>query len=195
MKKLLLATTNQGKLEEFKHALKNIAFKLVSPQETGIAADFDVEETGSSLRENAILKAKAYANKSGVLTLTDDTGLIVETLDGRPGIHSARYAPNARARNKKLLQEMQTVNNRNAHFEAVIALYDPQRKRLKTCRGISKGKILHQPKGSGGFGYDPIFFSYDLNKSFGEASREDKLRVSARGLALKKVAKILKNWG
>jgi XTP/dITP diphosphohydrolase len=192
MRKLLLATTNPGKIRELKHGLKHLPFELVTPSQANIPKDFQVKETGTTFTANAILKAKAFAQQSGLLTLADDGGLIVEVLNHRPGVYSHRYGKTAKSRNKKLLQEMKNINHRQAHYQAVIALYHPQTKKLNTCQGVTQGRILRQPVGSQGFGYDPLFFSYDLKKPFGQATIKEKNSVSHRGRALAKAIKILR---
>jgi XTP/dITP diphosphohydrolase len=190
--KLLIATSNSGKLNEFKHTLKGTGFDFLSPAEAGISKSFKVAETGATFKANAVLKAKAYANESGLMTLADDTGLIVDALDGKPGVFSRRYGPTAQKRNKKLLTQMQTITDRSARFESVVALFNPKTKILKTFTGKSEGHILSQPStGKHGFGYDPIFFFADLNKSFAQATIKEKNRVSHRGQALTKALKFL----
>ncbi len=193
MKPLLLATNNSGKITEFKHGLKNTIWKIITPQDINLNT-FDIPETGLTFSANAILKAKAYAHKSNLITLADDSGLMVTVLDGRPGVYSHRYGSTDLARNQKLLTEMQDKTNRTAYYECIIAIYDPRTHSLSTCRGRTNGTILDQPIGSHGFGYDPIFYSLDLKKSFGQATTSEKNQVSHRGRALVKVKQILAKW-
>lgn len=193
MKKILIATTNQGKIAEVKHALEHSQWHVVTPVDINLG-DINVAETGTTFAENALIKAKAYAKKSGLVTLADDSGLVVDALDGRPGVYSARYGTDDLDRNQKLLQEMTDKKNRIARFEAAIAIHDPNTNITQTFTGSTEGEILHTATGTQGFGYDPIFFSKDLHKSFGEASMEEKNTVSHRGRALIKAIEALKKW-
>ncbi|MBI2009573.1 MAG: non-canonical purine NTP pyrophosphatase [Candidatus Chisholmbacteria bacterium] len=187
MQKLLVATRNSGKLQEIFAALGKIDFNLLSLQDARVPPGFDIAETGKTLRENVTLKAKGFSQKTGLLTLADDTGLFVKALHGRPGVLSRRYAPTPEDRNKKLIGELKKHTDKSAYFKAIIALYHPHTKLLKTFTGISRGLIIDQPQGTHGFGYDPIFFSTDLQKTFAQATLAEKLTSSARGLALAKV--------
>jgi XTP/dITP diphosphohydrolase len=154
-----------------------------------------VEETGTTFEENALIKAREYGRASGYITLADDSGLVVDALDGKPGIYSARYGNSDTERNTKLLEELIQVpdGQRTARFTAVIAVFDPATKTAWTVKGTCEGKIGHRPKGQGGFGYDPVFFSTDLEKTFAEATMEEKNQVSHRGKALEKAREKLEN--
>ena len=160
-----------------------------------ITKSLPVDETGNTFTENAILKAKAYGDKFQLLTLADDSGLCIDALDGRPGIFSNRYASTTEERNQKILAELNGVSNRQAHYTCVIALYDPTTKLLHTEEGQVEGYITETTQGNGGFGYDPIFFCPELNKTFGEATAEEKNSVSHRARALEKLKQfIVKNY-
>lgn len=197
MRKLLISTGNQDKIIEIKDEYKSLEYEIVSPDQLGL--DLDVEETGSTLEENALLKARAGAEASNLLTLADDTGLEVDALDGRPGIYSARFA-GAEAtyedNNQKLLKLLEGYpeEERTACFVTVAALVDPATGREETVRGICCGRIISEFRGDNGFGYDPIFYLPEKGKTFAELTTEEKNRISHRANALKKMKKILDNW-
>ncbi len=183
---LALASENVGKLEEFREALAGLPFELRSAGELRVG-EFP-EETGSSYEENALLKAAHVALSTGLVALADDSGLEVDALQGRPGVHTARYGGPGLTNGERmahLLQKLRTVEDaeRTARFVAVIVVATPGGA-VHTFRGEVEGRILHGPRGTGGFGYDPIFFSPELGKGFAEATLEEKRRVSHRGRAL-----------
>jgi XTP/dITP diphosphohydrolase len=157
--RLLIATTNPGKVREYRALFDGLNVDLVGLQDVGISTD--VEETGATYEENAVLKARAYADMSGLPTLADDSGLEVDALNGRPGVHSARYAPDSPTRIQKLLAEMKGVpdEQRQARFQCVIALAWPDG-RMDITRGTCEGVIAYEARGSNGFGFDPIFSPY-----------------------------------
>lgn len=180
-KTIVAATGNEHKLREFRAILKG--WKVLSAKEAGFSGD--VEETGKTFAENAELKARAVSAATGKAALADDSGLCVEALNGAPGVYSARYSGGDDADNRKLLlKNMQSVETRRAYFACAIALVFPDGK-LITAEGRTYGEILREERGTNGFGYDCLFFSEDLQKSFGEASEEEKNGVSHRGRALK----------
>ena len=193
MSKILIATTSPGKISEFKPALELAGWEVVTPIDLKLD-NLNVPETGTTFSQNAVLKAKAYAKKSGLVTLADDSGLVVDALDGRPGVYSARYGTNDLDRNQKILREMTHHTSRTARFEAVIAICDPNTHKIDTFTGSTEGEILSTLAGTQGFGYDPIFFSQDLQKSFGQATAVEKNRISHRGRALALALKTLQNW-
>ena len=195
MNKILFATTNPGKIKEIKLILKNLNIAAVSPQDIPNAPK-DVAETGTTFADNACIKAEAFAKASNLITLADDTGLEVDALDGRPGVYSARYAPTDEKRNSKLLNELKNVPQaqRTARFVSVICIYDPKTNTSKMTKGKIEGRITTKPKGKRGFGYDPIFYAFELKKTFGEASIKEKNQISHRARALQKAAKLLKSW-
>lgn len=195
MNKILFATTNEGKVKEINKILGEFPIKVLSLKDlksSSIAA-LDIEETGSTFIENATIKAKGYAEATGLLTLCDDSGLAVDALHGNPGVYSKRYGPTDDARNQKLLRELSGVEEfkRSARFICAIAIYDPNTKNTNIVEGESKGFITRKPIGENGFGYDPIFYSTELNKTFAQASILEKNQVSHRGRAMKKAKKIL----
>ncbi|MCD8372476.1 MAG: RdgB/HAM1 family non-canonical purine NTP pyrophosphatase [Clostridia bacterium] len=179
--KIIAASGNEGKIREIKEILKNT--EIIPMKEAGF--DEDIEETGSSFRENALIKARAVSEKTGLAVLADDSGLCVDFLGGAPGIYSARFSgEGVKANRALLLKRMQGATDRKAYFECAICLYYPDGRYVF---GIGKtyGKILEKETGEGGFGYDPLFFSDDLNKSFAEAAPEEKNAVSHRARAIR----------
>ncbi|MGN1077888.1 MAG: RdgB/HAM1 family non-canonical purine NTP pyrophosphatase [Candidatus Gallimonas sp.] len=178
--KIVAATGNAHKLREIREILSG--FEILSAREAGFTGD--VEETGATFAENALLKAEAVCRATGLPALADDSGLCVECLGGAPGIYSARYSGGGDAENRALLlKNMQNASERRAYFSCAIALVFPDGKVL-TAEGRTYGEILREERGAGGFGYDSLFYSDDLKKSFGEASEEEKNSVSHRGRAL-----------
>jgi XTP/dITP diphosphohydrolase len=143
---------------------------------------------------NAIIKAMTVGKKTGFLTLAEDSGLEVDALGGRPGVYSARYAPGTdKDRYTKLLQELKDVPNekRRARFTTVVAIYDPISDKVRTCTGAYEGTITFEPVGENGFGYDPVFFSTELQKTGAQMTLEEKNAVSHRGKAVRKAKEIL----
>lgn len=190
--KLLIATTNTHKLREIKELIKDLSLKIVSLKDMNLYGQ--AEETGKTFEENAILKAGYWGEKTGLLTLAEDSGLEVDALDGKPGVYSARYIRGSDSdRMNQILKEMEDVpyNKRTAQYCEAIALYDPVTEEIKTFEGISSGKITREPKGDNGFGYDPVFYSFDLKKTFAEATMEEKNKISHRGKAFAKVKEYL----
>jgi XTP/dITP diphosphohydrolase len=196
---LLIATQNAHKRAEFQALLDGIPYELVLPAEIGLG-DFDVEETGTTLAENAALKARAFARASGLLSLADDSGLFVDALNGEPGIYSKRYGGpglDDAGRRRRLLEALQDVadEQRTARFEAVIAVADPLAKtpqsELLMVHGICPGKIIHEDRGAGGFGYDPLFIPDGYDQTFAEMEPELKDRASHRGLAAAQILPLL----
>jgi XTP/dITP diphosphohydrolase len=192
MKKILIATHSKGKFPEIKKILKGLPFKIVNLDDVGI--DFEIEETGSTFRENAILKARAYGKITGLLTLAEDAGLEVNVLNGAPGVYSARYCPGTdEDRYKLLLRNLRGVpaKKRTARFKAVVAIFDPKSKKVRTFQETLEGRITFEPKGEHGFGYDPIFYVLQLRKRTAELTAEEKNKISHRGKAWRKARKIL----
>ena len=193
--KLLLGTNNQAKVREYRSLLAGLDYELVTLSEENIA--ISVEETGESLEENARLKATVTARESRLLTLADDSGLEVDALGGEPGRLSARYAgENAtdKERIDYLLQRLDSVprESRTARFRCVIALATPEGK-IELCPGECPGLIIFEPRGEHGFGYDPIFYLPELGKTMAELSLEQKNKISHRGRAARKAARVLRN--
>ena len=190
--KLAIATNNQHKLQEIRAILGDSFEELLSLKDLGI--DVDVEETGSTLEENALIKARAILALSGIATLADDTGLMVDALNGAPGVYSARYAGKEHddAKNRALLlKNLDGIKDRSAHFATVIALCYPDGKTL-TASGRVNGEILLSERGTEGFGYDSLFFSTELGKTFAEATQAEKNSVSHRGRALRAMLELVK---
>lgn len=178
--KVVAATGNRHKLKEFREIFPD--WDIVSEREAGFSGE--VEETGETFLENALLKARAVCRATGQPALADDSGIVVDALGGAPGVHSARYSGGDDADNRALLlQNMQNAANRDAHFTSAIALVFPDGREV-TAEGSTFGTILREERGSSGFGYDCLFYSSDLKKSFGEATDEEKNSVSHRGRAL-----------
>lgn len=189
MRKLLVATKNQGKVVEFAEMLSDLDIDWLGLDDLDITTD--VDETGDTFRSNAILKAKAYARESGLLTIADDSGLIVDALGGAPGIYTARYGGNALSaveRYMLLLHNLRGQKNRAARFRCVIALVDEKGELLTEAEGTCEGEIAHHPTGSGGFGYDPVFYLPEYEKTMAEISSTLKHQISHRGKAMKLIA-------
>ncbi len=191
--KLLIATHNPGKLREYSALLFGLPLELVSPDELGL--DLDVVESGDTYSENAALKASAYAQASGLLTLADDSGLEVDALDGAPGVRSARYALGDDAnRVQALLRALAGVGagegERAARFRCVIALASPDG-RSWSVEGQCAGRIIDTPQGSGGFGYDPVFYLPGYGCTMAELPEDEKNRISHRARAAQAVRPIL----
>lgn len=182
MQKLVIATKNQGKLKEFKEILGDY-FEVVAAADVGY--NDDVEETGTTFEENSYIKAKAIYDFCHLPSLADDSGLMVDALNGEPGINSARYAGghgDDKANYTLLLNKLEGVTDRRAKFVTALTLILDND--VIVTHGQTLGEILHAPVGEFGFGYDPVFFSYDLQKSFGVATAEEKNRVSHRKRAI-----------
>lgn len=182
---LLIATHNQGKLREYRVLLHDLDISVVNLDEAGV--DFDVEETGTTFAANAILKARAYADATGLLTWADDSGLEVDALDGRPGVFSARYGGPGLSdtdRYLKLLDELSQypARPRTARFRCIVALAAPGRT-LHTSEGMIEGQILTAPRGDHGFGYDPVFYVPEHQAAMAELSSAIKNQISHRGRA------------
>ena len=195
--RLLLATSNKGKVREYRSLLQSLPFDLVTLAEVGITAD--VEEVGETLEENARLKATALAAQSQMSALADDSGLEVDALGGEPGWLSARYAGEGafdRDRVNYLLSKLEGVpwEERSARFRCVIAVAVPDGQ-VEFCSGDCRGVIALEPKGEQGFGYDPIFYLPELDKTMAELPLEVKNEVSHRGKAARKVSQALKRLG
>jgi XTP/dITP diphosphohydrolase len=192
-KKLLLATTNQGKAREYQALLKGIPFDILTLSDAGITRD--VNETGRTYEENARLKAVTFAKESGLLTMADDSGLEVDALGGAPGIRSARYAGEGATdadRNKYLLEKLKNVpeNRRTARFVCVIAIATPEGK-VTIFKGECRGFITTAPRGTQGHGYDPVFYVPEPGKTMAELTMEEKNRVSHRARAAEKTRRAL----
>lgn len=191
--KLVAATKNKGKIKEFRHILGELGYEVVSMDECGI--DIDVDENGTTFLENAVKKATEIMKACGEITIADDSGLEVDALDGAPGIYSARYSGEPcddLRNNQKLLAVMEGVENRDAHFTCAIAVAFPDGT-VKTAEGKFYGKIDYEMKGTGGFGYDVLFYLPEYGMTSAEIPAEEKNKISHRYKALKKICEELKN--
>ncbi len=194
-KKLLIATRNPGKLAEYRELLAELPLELTSLDQEGI--EEEVEETGESFEENAVLKARTYARASGLPTLADDSGLEVMALHGEPGVRSSRYAgPGASDadRYRLLLERLAGVpwERRQARFRCVIAIATPEGA-LRTVQGRVTGYIAFAPRGAHGFGYDPVFYLPRFGKTMAELPPEVKNRISHRADAARKAIPVLRH--
>jgi XTP/dITP diphosphohydrolase len=183
-KPLVLATRNQGKIREFKELLSDFQIEIKSLQDFGPLSP--ILEDGETFEENAYKKAHLTAKMLGFPVIADDSGLMVDALDGRPGVHSARYAggkASDKENNLKLLEAMKGQTNINSAFKCVIIVAVPRGPAL-SYEGLCEGEITHEMKGDLGFGYDPLFYYPPLKKTFAQLSLEEKNRVSHRGKAM-----------
>lgn len=192
--KLVIATHNRGKLREYQELLGDLNLDLLTLDDVGIQED--VEETGATFEENARRKAEVYARACGLMTLADDSGLEVDALEGEPGVYSKRYAGDGKSdaeRNEYLLRKLADVprGERIARFRCVIVIADGEGKEWMT-EGVCEGEIAFEPRGSNGFGYDPIFIVAGGEKHLAEFSSEEKNRISHRGRAAVKAREILR---
>jgi len=185
MIEILVASHNPHKVKELKAMMNHPEIRFISLSD--INEHDDVIEDGSSFLENASLKAKHFANKHHVITISDDSGLVVEALDGRPGIYSARYSGGTdHENNLKVLKEMEDIENRLAYFVSVIVLCYPNGV-TKSYEGRAYGYIAREEKGKHGFGYDSIFYVPEYQKTFAELDSEIKNKISHRANALQKL--------
>ena len=189
--KIIAATHNMGKIKEIQEILGTIGFEVLSQNDIGITVE--PEENGTTFAENAMIKARAVAGLCDFAVIADDSGLCVDALGGAPGVYSARYAGEDATdadKIKKLLSELSEEENRSAKFVSSIACILPDGEEIIT-HGEVLGSITYEVHGEGGFGYDPVFFSDELGKTFGEATADEKNKVSHRSRALKALFDIL----
>lgn len=194
MKEVIIATKNAGKLLEFQSILSQYDLKAISLMD--LEDSPEVEETGSTFEENAVLKAEAISKLYGKMAIADDSGLSVDYLGGEPGVYSARYAGAEKsdaANIEKVLLQLKGVSKeeRNARFRCALALAEPGRETV-TVEGSVEGYITEEPMGENGFGYDPIFLVKDKAKTMAQLTKEEKNKISHRAVALQKLAKLLK---
>lgn len=192
---LLVATNNAGKVRELSQLLSGAPLRL------RLLTEFDgveeAEETGTTFAENAVLKALHYSAHAGLLTLSDDSGLAVDALGGAPGVYSARYGGSDATyaeRMAKLLAEVEAAGGeqRSARFVCVIAVADPSDDTIETFEGVCEGRIAHAPRGTGGFGYDPLFIPEGFDQTFGELPEQVKHSLSHRARALARAVRYLR---
>ncbi|MCC3647458.1 MULTISPECIES: XTP/dITP diphosphatase [Cytobacillus] len=196
MQEVIIATKNAGKAREFERMFKPLGYQVKTLLDY---PDFqDVEETGSTFEENAILKAEAVSKAFGRMVIADDSGLIIDALGGKPGIYSARYAgeeKNDQKNMNKVLDELESIpdDKRQARFYCALAIAAP-RKRTETVAGTCEGRILREKRGTYGFGYDPIFYSEEKGKAMAELMPEEKSEISHRANALQKLEELLPSF-
>jgi len=185
LNKFVLATANPGKIKEMQELLTSLGIKIVTRESLGI--DVKIEETGTTFFENASLKAKAICEISGLPSIADDSGLMVDALDGKPGVYSSSFGGeslSASERNNYLLSFLEKMEQRTAKFVCNIVCVFPSGDLLTTV-GECIGEITHKPKGSNGFGYDPVFLPDGFNKTIAELTIAEKNLISHRGKALR----------
>lgn len=191
--KIIIATGNEGKLKEIKMMFSDMDLEIISLKETGI--DIEIDENGTSFEENAIIKAQAIANVCNEIVLADDSGLVIDALDGEPGIYSARYLGEETSyiiKNNVLLNRMQGISgdDRAAHFVCAMAVAFPNGE-VEVTKGIMDGRIAYQQEGGNGFGYDPIFELPEYGCTSAQLDSLQKNRISHRGKALEEMKKVL----
>ena len=194
--RLVFATGNQGKVNEFRQMLGE-SYEILSMKDLDV--EVEIVEDGKTFEENAVIKAKAVMEATGEMVLADDSGFEVDCLGGEPGIYSARYmgedTPYS-VKNAELLRRCEGVpeDKRDARFVCVIACAYPDGT-VDTATGVIEGKIAHEPKGENGFGYDPVFYLPERGCTTGELPPEEKNAISHRGIAVRKMVEILKKRG
>ncbi|MGB8347934.1 MAG: RdgB/HAM1 family non-canonical purine NTP pyrophosphatase [Ktedonobacteraceae bacterium] len=196
MRDILVATTNRYKLEEYRVIFAGLPYRLLSLYDKQI--DLDVEETGTTFAENAELKALTYASISGMLSLADDSGLEIDALGGAPGVYSARFAGRDTSYEERFRLILAQLNGlpeerRTARFRCAITIAEPSGF-YRTVEGVIEGLIADAPRGTQGFGYDPIFLVPALGKTTAELAPEQKNRISHRGKAARLAAALLAHW-
>lgn len=193
--RFVLASNNRNKLRELKAILSGFGAEAVSQSEAGL--DIEAEETGTTFEENALIKAKAACSALGEPSIADDSGLVVDVLDGAPGVYSARYGGESchsdQERTALLLRNMEGAENRAARFVSCIACVFPNGDTV-TARGECEGEIALEPRGGNGFGYDPVFLVENMDRTMAELSADEKNAVSHRGNALRSFEKKLRSY-
>ena len=197
MERVIVASHNKKKIKELEEILKTYGYNPVTRDEAGVDPNFEVVEDGTTFEENSFKKASQICQKTGEITIADDSGLVVDALDGAPGVYSSRYAGkdgDSKANNDKLLQELKGVpwDKRTARFVAVIALCFPDG-RVIEARGEVEGTIAEDYIGTGGFGYDPLFIPCGYDTSFAVLGSEVKHQIGHRGKAIKALDEKMKN--
>jgi len=194
---LLIATHNAGKIRELASLFSNFPIKLKNLSDFGGISEID--ETGTTFRENAELKAAGYARQAGIWSLADDSGLEVSALGGAPGVHSNRFAGEGSSDEEKmirLLSKLGAIPNasRDARFVCVMSIADSKGQIVFTARGICPGAIANEPRGTNGFGYDPIFIPEGFNRTFGELKGDIKQQISHRARAAEEIIRYLQGF-
>lgn len=193
MVKIILASNNKGKIKEVRQMLGDMQVELLTMKEAGV--DMDIDENGATFEENALIKARAVMERTGCLTIADDSGLEVDYLNKEPGVYSARYMGHDTSydiKNQSIIDRLEGVkgNDRSARFVCAMAAVFPDGREIVT-RGTMEGIIAEKPAGENGFGYDPILYLPQLSKSSAELTDEEKNGISHRGEALEKLKKEL----
>lgn len=196
MKKIVFASNNDGKIEEIREILKDFDAQILTMKEAG--ADIEIEENGTTFEENALIKARAVMQITGEITMADDSGLEIDYLNGEPGVYSARYMGHDTPydiKNNAIIQRMKNAsgNERSARFVCAIAAVFPDGKEFVE-KGTMEGVIGEKPMGENGFGYDPILFLPQYNKSSAQLTPEEKNRISHRGEALSKMKAAIEKY-
>ena len=192
MKQVVIATKNKGKAKDFEALFTPLGYEVVTMFD--VAPDMEIEETGTTFEENAVLKAETLSKALGTIVIADDSGLAVDALDGAPGVYSARYAGDHddEANIVKVLENLNGLpkEKRTARFMCALAIAGPELE-TTTVFGSCEGVILEEKRGTNGFGYDPIFFVPALNRAMAELTPEEKGAISHRGNAIRKLADLL----
>lgn len=196
MKKIVFASNNDGKIKEIREILKDFDAEILTMKEAG--ADIEIEENGTTFEENALIKARAVMQITGEITMADDSGLEIDYLNGEPGVYSARYMGHDTSydiKNNAIIERMKNVsgNNRSARFVCAIAAVFPDGKEFVE-KGTMEGVIGEKPMGENGFGYDPILFLPQYNKSSAQLTSEEKNRISHRGEAINKMKAAIEKY-
>jgi len=188
----VLATANHGKVTEMREILSDLSFDVVSRDDMGIT--IDVEESGETFFENALIKAEAICKATGLPAIADDSGLVVKALDGQPGVYSSSYGGTHLSDNERcsyLLENMKNMEQRDAKFVCNIVCFFPGGDYIRS-EGECLGEIISEPRGNNGFGYDPVFLVSDTGKTMAELASDEKNKISHRGNALRKFVLLLK---
>lgn len=189
--KLVIASGNNHKIQEIKAILSPYFSEMLSAKQAGFTEE--IEESGNTFYENALIKAKTVCRALNCAALADDSGIVVDALGGKPGVYSARYSGkhgDDRANNLKLLKDMEGISDRSCRFICSVVIAYPDGT-IKAAEGVTEGRLLYDFEGSSGFGYDSLFYSYELEKSFGNAAEEEKNLISHRAKALQSLVKML----
>lgn len=191
MRELLIATSNKGKLPEMLAALGTVPFAMKTLVD--VDAGPEVEEPAETFEGNALIKAMTYGKRTGLLTVAEDTGLEVDALPGKLGVHTKRYGDNDEHRNDRLLEDLKNIpdEKRTAQFRTVAVVYDPVDDRIFIREGVCKGRILHERRGNKSFGFGPLFFVDELGRTLSGVETEVRNSVSHRGRALAKIRELL----
>jgi len=195
--KFVIATANPGKIREMKEILPECGIDIVTRDDIGIGMDVEIEETGTTFMENALLKATAICSLSGLPSIADDSGLMVEALDGAPGVYTSSFGGEGLSSDERcsyLLGKLRNAKVRNAKFVCTIVCVFPDGDVI-SAQGECRGRIASEPAGSGGFGYDPVFVADGMEKTMAQLPQEEKNAASHRGAALREFARVFQERG